>query len=59
MRRATLGLYALILVQTVVWVALVPLAPTYARNLRHFMDKWPDASAWLERWNHDLSLMYA
>jgi len=37
--------------------------PTYARNLRHFSNKWadangPEASSWLERWNHDLSLMY-
>jgi len=32
-RRTALGLYALIFLETVVWVALVPLAPTYARAL--------------------------
>jgi MFS family permease len=33
MRRTAFALYGLILLETVVWVALVPLAPTFARQL--------------------------
>jgi hypothetical protein len=32
-RRTAAGLYALIFLETVVWVALVPLAPTYPHEL--------------------------
>src|SRR5919197_1093069 len=33
MRRAAFAVYGLILLETLVWVALVPLAPTFAREL--------------------------
>src|SRR5437764_2928668 len=33
MRRTAFALYGLILLETVVWVALVPVAPTFARQL--------------------------
>ena len=33
MRRAVLPLYALLLLETMVWIAIVPLAPTFAERL--------------------------
>jgi MFS family permease len=34
MRRSVVPIYALILLETIVWIAIVPLAPTYASDLR-------------------------